>query len=722
MKYGLVIFIGGLLAACGGGGGSDGGDGIEPPGSGNIGWVDIREPIVGSGPYTTEASTIEIAGNAFVSPADTDCVTVQPVQLTLTWRNGSTGQGGSGNISSFCQNTFLGWQWTSNWVIAEGFIDLQLGDNAISITAADNSGNSGTATINVIREEDVVAPFIVGSSPAPGSLDVPINNSITVTFSEAMLRSSLTGERFTVTDPDGFPVNGSRGYDDRNFRWQFQPDFDLLYSTNYTVTISGLVEDEFGGNTMGGDVSWAFTTGPNPDVTPPEVSEISPDPGSVCVATDANVIATFSEPLDSVSVNGTTFTLSETGGASVDGTVTYDGTAALLDPLLPLIAGTGYEAKLTTGITDLAGNGLSADFTWSFSTAGTLAGGTWNQTSLTGAPSERRDHTAVWTGSEVIVFGGFAWVPGMGAFADTNSGGRYHAALDTWGAMSTSGAPVLSEHSAVFTGVEMLVWGGNTDIGARYDPGTDSWQPMSSTGAPAPRREHAAVWTGTEMIVWGGANTGGILLDTGGRYDPATDTWTSISTVDAPSPRRDMAYVWTGSEFIVWGGTGVSSGGTVLTDGARYDPATDTWTPMADTDARSGTELVAAWTGTEMIVWNGGLPSFIDSNGFPVNTPTLRFYDPATNSWRATANLCEPYLGAGEFQSHWTGSQLFVWSNADNGGFFYDPASDSWQAIDSTGGPPARSGAASAWAGDRFVLWGGQQPSGLQDTGFVFQE
>jgi hypothetical protein len=645
------------------------------------------------------------------------------VQLTLTWRNDSTGQSGGGSIRSFCQTTFLGFQRVSNWSIPQGAIDLQFGDNVIEIAAADNSSNRGTATVTVIREEDLVAPFIVGRSPIPGSLDVPVNNGITVTFSEAMLRSSLTGERFSVTDPDGFRINGTRSYDDRNFRWQFQPDFDLLYSTNYRVTISGLVEDEFGGNTMGSDVSWTFTTGSNPDVTPPQVTEISPDPGSTCVAPDSNVVAGFDERLDSSTVNGTTFALTEAGGVSVDAAVTYDGTAAVLDPLLPLIAGTGYEARLATGITDLAGNALGAEFVWSFTTRGPLAVGNWSQTSLTGAPFERRDHTAVWSGSEVIVWGGFAWLQSAGTFAETNTGGRYDPFTDTWNPMSSEGVPTKSEHTAVMANNEMIVWGGNTNTGFRYDTGTDAWTAMSTTDAPSARRMNATVWTGSEMIVWGGASPGNLALDTGARYDPMTDSWMPMSTNNAPSPRVDMAYVWTGTEFIVWGGVDLPVAGSKLGDGARYNPATDTWTPMSPSAANSGFGAVlAAWTGTEMIVWDGGQPTFVDSNGFPVKTPTLRLYDPLADAWRETGNPCEPYLGTGDVQSHWTGSRLFAWSNADNGGYFYDPAADRWLAIDSLGGPPARRGAASVWTGDRFMIWGGDEASGLRDTGFVFAQ
>ena len=720
MKLWLPIPLGMLFAACGGSGGDDGA--VEEPGDGNIGWVEIREPIVGTGSFRTIAPSIEIVGNAFVSPADTDCVTVQPVQLTLTWRNDSTGQSGSGGIFSFCRRTFLGVQWVSSWAIPRGAIDLQFGDNVIDISAADNAGNSGTSTINVIRDDDVIPPVIVGRQPAHGATDVAVNQAITVTFNEAMLRSSLTEERFTVTDPDGFEITGFLGYDDRNLHWQFDPQFDLLYSTTYSVTISGLVEDEFGGNPMGSDVNWTFTTGPNPDVIPPQVTGVVPDPRSTCVAPDTNVIAAFDEPLDSASVNGATFALTATGGAAIDGTVTYAGTTATLDPLLPLVPATGYEARLTTGITDLAGNALNAEFRWSFTTANTVAAGDWSRTSMAGAPFERLFHTAVWNGSEVIVWGGFGWQQSIGAFVETDTGSRYDPITDAWTPMSTEGVPAKSEHTAVMAGNEMFVWGGSTNTGFRYDPATDAWTAMSTIDAPTARRENAAVWTGTEMIVWGGESTGGQTLNTGARYDPINDDWTPMSTVNAPSPRRGMAYVWTGTELIVWGGIEALSGGPILTDGARYDPATDTWKTMAGGDAAGSTELIAAWTGTEMIVWNGGQPSFVDAGGFPVMTATLRRYDPVTDSWRATSSPCEPYLGAGGFYAHWTGSRLFAWSGADNGGYFYDPAADDWEAIDSLGGPPARSDAASVWTGDRFILWGGQEAFGLQATGFVFQE
>jgi hypothetical protein len=57
----------------------------------------------------------------------------------------------------------------------------------------------------------------------------------------------------------------------------------------------------------------------------------------------------------------------------------------------------------------------------------------------------------------------------------------------------------------------------------------DTWTATSTTNAPSPRHGHTAVWTGTEMIVWGGVDDSGNPQNTGGRYNPSTDTWTGTS-------------------------------------------------------------------------------------------------------------------------------------------------------------------------------------------------
>ena len=107
---------------------------------------------------------------------------------------------------------------------------------------------------------------------------------------------------------------------------------------------------------------------------------------------------------------------------------------------------------------------------------------------------------------------------------------------DTWTAATTVNTPIArGGHTAVWTGSEMIIWGGTVDFlpyftntGGRYDPATDTWTATSTTNAPFARSGHTAMWTGTQMIVWGGI-FGDFFFNTGGKYDPTTDTWTATS-------------------------------------------------------------------------------------------------------------------------------------------------------------------------------------------------
>jgi hypothetical protein len=99
---------------------------------------------------------------------------------------------------------------------------------------------------------------------------------------------------------------------------------------------------------------------------------------------------------------------------------------------------------------------------------------------------------------------------------DVGSGGRYDPATDSWTQTNLTGAPTpRGGHAAVWTGSRMVVWGGGFEnSGGIYDPSTDSWTATTGTGAPTPRSYHTAVWTGSTMIVWGGnTNTGAVYAN-----------------------------------------------------------------------------------------------------------------------------------------------------------------------------------------------------------------
>ena len=339
----------------------------------------------------------------------------------------------------------------------------------------------------------------------------------------------------------------------------------------------------------------------------------------------------------------------------------------------------------------------------------------WTAIATTNAPSPRDSHTAIWTGAEMIVWGGTS------SAGEFNTGGRYNPATDSWTTITVANAPTArSSHTAIWTGSEMIVWGGTDNssnyfnTGGRYDPITDTWTATSTTNAPDGRYSHTAVWTGHDMIIWGGSAGFPDLFNTGGKYDPSTDTWTPTSTANAPGARFAHTAIWTGSEMIVWGG---NDGNFGVDTGGRYNPDTDTWTPTSTTNAPDGRDShKAVWTNTEMIVWGG-----IDFNGFFSNTGGR--YNPSADSWTATTLTDVP----SERTAHtavWTGEEMIVWAgfNPFVGGFLntggrYNPGTDSWRATSTTDVPDGRSLHSAVWTGTEMIIWAGTGNPGDLNTG-----
>jgi len=332
----------------------------------------------------------------------------------------------------------------------------------------------------------------------------------------------------------------------------------------------------------------------------------------------------------------------------------------------------------------------------------------WRGIASDASSPARAGASLVWTGRHALLWGGGTRSEGVVTWL--NSGRRYDPWGDIWTPTSTmSPASQRSGHTAVWTGNEMIVWGGTSsvgrsgylDSGGRYDPGTDNWTEMTSHAAPAPRRDHTALWTGGEMLVWGGVGLSG-PLNSGGRYDPLNDAWTSISGIDAPSPRTEHATAWTGRHMVVWGGLGTSA---VLGDGGVYDPATDTWRSTTLVDAPSPRRgHTATWTGSRVVFW-GGFSEF----GGEATTDTGGRYDPESDTWSPTSVSGAPSPRA-RHSAVWAADRVVVWGGGEYGydtGGRYDPVSDTWSPTTIVGVPPGLTRHAAVAAGNRMLVWGG---------------
>ena len=345
---------------------------------------------------------------------------------------------------------------------------------------------------------------------------------------------------------------------------------------------------------------------------------------------------------------------------------------------------------------------------------GPAGGGThWREMS----PSSlcgRYDASVAWTGQELLIWGGESCA---GASCPNNraphlaDGAAYNVANDAWRKLAASPLAGREAAATVWTGSEMLVWGGTTGQalladGAAYNPGEDTWRPLA--GSPlSPRTASAATWTGREMVVWGGSEAAD-----GAAYDPAADRWRPIS----PAPlagRSAPVTAWTGREMVVWSGSG-------LDDGAAYDPAADRWRTIAPAPLQGRFAPATVWTGRELLVWGGDSEqTFVADDGAA--------YDPAADRWRALP--LAPVGARAAAASVWTGREMVVWGGigqpgaGDNSpldtiierrtlltpvadGAAYDPASNRWRTLEPVpllgrGFPIA------AWDGQGMILWGG---------------
>lgn len=230
------------------------------------------------------------------------------------------------------------------------------------------------------------------------------------------------------------------------------------------------------------------------------------------------------------------------------------------------------------------------------------------KTTQKNAPIARKWHSGVWIGKGMLIWGGIS------ENSTLATGAVYSPAKDQWQEITESLEPRVF-HSTIWTGKELLVWGGGSydgpiykklvtsrNPGMRYDLHSNTWSYLSSAEAPkAPRWGHQAVWTGTEMIVWGGMDDVG-FLSTGGRYNPTEDTWRKISTVNAPSARSSFTSIWNGTKMMIFGGGNES----YLNEVYMYDPTADTWEKL-EWPAFLERRIAAygVWTGTNFFIWGG---------------------------------------------------------------------------------------------------------------------
>ncbi len=217
-------------------------------------------------------------------------------------------------------------------------------------------------------------PAVISTSPLNGATDVPLNQKVIATFSQAMNSTTVISPgTFTLAVVGGAMVQGTVTYVAAANTVTFAPMTNLLPSTAYRATIDTAAQST-GGNALAGNYAWSFATGVATDATVPTVKITVPASGAIGVPTNQAITATFSKVMDpaTIAASGTfTVAVAGAGGAAVPGTVTYAGSTATFTPTAALAASTEFTATITHAAEDLSGNVLAAGAVpnpWSFTT------------------------------------------------------------------------------------------------------------------------------------------------------------------------------------------------------------------------------------------------------------------------------------------------------------------------------------------------------------------
>lgn len=385
-----------------------------------------------------------------------------------------------------------------------------------------------------------------------------------------------------------------------------------------------------------------------------------------------------------------------------------DQIAALQEQVAALMAGAGLVPGLVGAAVDGGDAGLLG---LGFEPFSSVAAPGWVNGSTAGAPSARSGHTAVWTGDDMIVWGGE-----IASGLPVASGGLYRPESGSWTVVSTVDAPAArSDHSAIWTGEELIVWGGVAggvflDTGGRLRLNPQRWTPLPV--GPAGRMGHLAVWTGTGLLVWGGRNATGLLAD-GALFDPVAGTWSVLAPAGTPpAARTGAAAAWADDRLLIWGGNGdggpLGDGAALLFDGVGNPLGWETLSPVGAPTAR--VEHGAVWSGTRFLVWGGR-----DAAGSLLGDGAA--YDPVTDSWETLPGEEAPSPRTGHV-ALWTGTEMLVVSGETSAGVTpdgvaFNPVTGKWWALSSAGGPLPRSDAAGVWTGNELELFGGLGANGL---------
>jgi hypothetical protein len=319
----------------------------------------------------------------------------------------------------------------------------------------------------------------------------------------------------------------------------------------------------------------------------------------------------------------------------------------------------------------------------------------------------RYGHAAVWTGKEMIVWGG-----SDAANSYRADGARFDPKTNTWKSMAASppGFSARGFSGSAWTGVALAVWGGRgasgpLSDGALYDPAGDAWFPMTSP-AISGRSQPGTSWVAGpgKLVVWGG--DGSVALADGAAWSGFSSTWAALPASPL-LPRFDFVQASDSTSVTIWGGRDDSA--NPYRDGARYDVVAGTWSTLPSVPPSYSDRFLAGWAALDdgFIVAGGLSLSGPRDDGIAWYAGAFHMLPPAPSSTSPAPHGFGTSWCLGHVCSFWAGGVLDGTGTLLDTGVTYDVDRSAWSAMPTTGAPSARDLASVVVAAGSAIVWGG---------------
>jgi N-acetylneuraminic acid mutarotase len=319
----------------------------------------------------------------------------------------------------------------------------------------------------------------------------------------------------------------------------------------------------------------------------------------------------------------------------------------------------------------------------------TLADQGWTSTVLTAAGSQVP--TSGVTGAKLQRVSG-AYSPFRLAGTAAGKSPAASAATGPWTNIANYPQPIMDNAATVAPDGKVYSVGGvtagiATNDAYVYDPVAGTWSQIASMSSE--REAPVAAFIGGKLYVTGGWDINGNTVTTLDIYDPSSNTWTQGAPV--PAAYSGAAVAVLGGKMYVVGGC--TSSDCENSDVWVYDPGTNTWTQAASYPQPIAWE---ACGGIDVTLYCAGGGTYDGSTSY--STTSGYSYDPADNTWEPIAAMPFDLAGSGYATANgsllMSGGSTEDWAVVTNAGLAYDPASDSWSELPNANVAAYRGGSA----------------------------